>query len=227
MRQNLLVTLRVAALLVLLTAAVAAATAAHPRETDYGEFARALDRGEVVQITLPDTPSSSGEATVWMATWSTGPFQWRRGPVAEGLMTTLSDFTVAMRDRGVRITTKDDDTELLTWPSAGPTWVTTLLGLTWLAVFLAMLISPPTYGTRWAWFWMFVIGQVGALLYLVLEPTPLWRRDPAAGGIEPVDPLPPRRDRWNGLQGVAWSILLLLGGGMAAAGIGWAAGRLL
>jgi hypothetical protein len=43
---------------------------------------------------------------------------------------------------------------------------------------------------RWAWFWMFTIGQVGALLYLLREPVPLWRAElpdnepaPIRGGV--------------------------------------------
>lgn len=234
MRQNLVVALRVAALIVLLTAAVAAATAAHPRDADHTEFAHELDRGAVVQVALPDSSSSSiDDETVWTATWSTGPFQWRRGPITDRLQTPVAEFTTAMRARGVRVTTKDDDAELLAWPLRGPPWVTTVIGLTMLATLVAMLSSRPVYGTRWAWFWMFVLGQLGALLYLVLEPAPLWRRGTgsahgpaAAGDPEGEGPRPPR-SRWNGLQGVAWSILLLMAGAMASSGIGWLAARVL
>ncbi len=39
---------------------------------------------------------------------------------------------------------------------------------------------------RWAWFWMFSIGQVGALLYLLREPVPLWRSEVADTGRAPM-----------------------------------------
>ncbi|CAM3208453.1 hypothetical protein [Tsukamurella hominis] len=229
MRQNLLVALRVAALLVLLTAAVAAATAAHPRDADYAEFARELDRGAVVQVMLPDSSSSSiDDETVWTATWSTGPFQWRRGPIADRLQTPVAEFRDAMRARGVRVKAEDGDAHLLAWPLRGPHWVTTVIGLTMLATLVAMLASRPVYGTRWAWFWMIVIGQVGALLYLVLEPAPLWRgRSGAAAAADApeAEGAPAPRSRWNGLQGFGWSVLLLLAGAMASSGIGWLAAR--
>ena len=39
---------------------------------------------------------------------------------------------------------------------------------------------------RWAWFWMFTIGQVGALLYLLREPVPLWRAELPDSGRAPI-----------------------------------------
>lgn len=39
---------------------------------------------------------------------------------------------------------------------------------------------------RWAWFWMFTIGQVGALLYLLREPVPLWRAELPDTGRPPI-----------------------------------------
>lgn len=228
MRSILVVTLRALALAILLTWAVGAATAAHPREAGYEEFVHEVQRGAVDQVLLPNTSSSSSsDETVWMATWSTGPFQWREGPISDRTMLTVGDFSRTMRDQGVDVTRENDDAGLLTWPLRGPAWMSTLLGLTWLAVFLVMLGSRPTYATRWAWFWMFVVGQLGALVYLLLEPAPLWRRATVAEEAEdsavPVAP----RTRWNGLQGFAGSILLLVGGAAAAAGVGWVAARLL
>ncbi len=63
------------------------------------------------------------------------------------------------------------------------------------AVWLLALVHMVTRGghrvaNRWAWFWMFTIGQVGALLYLLREPVPLWRAElpdtesaPIRGGV--------------------------------------------
>jgi hypothetical protein len=58
----------------------------------------------------------------------------------------------------------------------------------WLLTFLIMLgRRRHRWANRWAWWWMFVIGIVGPLLYLALEPVPLWHRHgPSAG--PPPDP---------------------------------------
>lgn len=64
--------------------------------------------------------------------------------------------------------------------------------IAWFGTFLIMLGSAShRYANRWAWFWLFTIGQAGVLLYLIMEPQPLWRprswpphtgRAPARGG---------------------------------------------
>ena len=44
----------------------------------------------------------------------------------------------------------------------------------WITLFARMLLTREhRYANRWAWFWMFTIGQIGALLYLWSEPEPL------------------------------------------------------
>ncbi|RCG28953.1 hypothetical protein DQ384_21555 [Sphaerisporangium album] len=65
-----------------------------------------------------------------------------------------------------------------------PDWPFTFLGgeklwwlaTAWVVAFVVMLLGPPPrLANRWAWFWMFTVGQIGAILYFVLEPRPLWR----------------------------------------------------
>jgi hypothetical protein len=64
-------------------------------------------------------------------------------------------------------------------------------GAVWLLTLVHMLAQGGhRVANRWAWFWMFTIGQVGALLYLLREPTPLWRAElldtdsaPIRGGV--------------------------------------------
>ncbi|WP_019203302.1 hypothetical protein [Tsukamurella sp. 1534] len=257
MRTTALTVLRCLALLVLFTGFASAATASQPRSVQYEDFARDLDRGAVELIVLEES-SSTGDVsgpTAWIAVWSTGPFQWRRGPVVEGNPVPLADFTTLMRDRGVRVAQEDDDenTIVIAWPFEAPAWFGTLLGLTWLATFLAMLSSRPRWGNRWAWFWMFVIGQVGVLLYLLVEPAPLWRRqhdehgpsedtvapwmrDPAAPdeppSFTPVPPgsLPPEPapdTRVSGGTGCLYSIVTSIGAAVLAGVLGWAAGHVL
>ena len=213
---------RIAGLLILLVGGLAAATAGTPRDATYADFAAALDRGEVVQV-VPDRWS---DGTVSTADWSTGPFQWRSGQVTEDGRTPAADFRAQMSDRGVEVETPDRDS-WIQWPFGIPTWFGVLVATVWALVFLTMLASRPRYGNRWAWFWLFTIGQVGAPLYLILEPIPLWR---AVRGEEPV-PVPEGEDppgpRWTGPQGCLVSILTGLGAAMLAAAVGWAINSLL
>lgn len=48
------------------------------------------------------------------------------------------------------------------------------IGMAWVLTFLIMIGSRPRLGNRWAWLWMFTLGKVGAILFLLLEPRPLW-----------------------------------------------------
>jgi hypothetical protein len=65
-------------------------------------------------------------------------------------------------------------------------------GAAWVLTFLMMISrSRHRYANRWAWFWLFTLGQGGVLLYLLLEPQPVWRpaswpprdRPPVKGGM--------------------------------------------
>jgi hypothetical protein len=96
------------------------------------------------------------------------------------------------------------------WPFdiPGGWWI----AASWALVFFAMLCSTPRLANRWAWFWLFTVGQVGALLYLMLEPRPLWR-GPGEGLT--------RLKRVDGSSGCGYSILLALVCVPAALGIGW------
>ncbi|MBB4917115.1 hypothetical protein [Streptosporangium saharense] len=62
------------------------------------------------------------------------------------------------------------------------------------------------YAGRWAWTWMFLVG--GSLLYVLLEPYPLWR-----GPHEAL----PARPRLNGTQGFALAVMIFFGLGMISA----------
>ncbi|MGX9297572.1 hypothetical protein [Tsukamurella paurometabola] len=211
---------------VLLVGAVAGAIAAHPEVASSEDFTRALDRGEVVRV-VPWEHSS--DDTVGAAEWSTGPFRWYTGPLPG--TNTYAEFRTLMRDRGVQVETYDD--MMINWPFRIPTWFGTAVAIAWVLTFLAMLTSRPRWGNRWAWFWMFTIGQVGAPLYLLLEPRPLWHSFQLAGLRRP-EPAPdttrgtgPREDRRTGGEGCALSLVVGFGAAVAAAGIGWLAGTVL
>jgi hypothetical protein len=84
-----------------------------------------------------------------------------------------------------------------------------LVTVAWLGTFLVMLAtSGHRYANRWAWFWLFTVGQVGVLLYLLFEPRPIWRPSSRMQ--------PPGRATTTGGQGCAWSILLSILGPFAA-----------
>lgn len=78
----------------------------------------------------------------------------------------------------------------------------------WVGTFLIMLgRRHHRYANRWAWFWLLTVGQAGVLLYLILEPQPIWR--PRSW--------PRRTDRapTRGGTGLIWAILLSITVGLA------------
>lgn len=249
MRQNLVVALRVAALIVLLTAAVAAATAAHPREASYEDFRRDVERGSVTRVIIPKNQWT--QDSVRTGIWSTGPFRWKQGTVVdtppwempEWSTRSTSDtagpspwstFANDMRARGVDLDRESDDgPTFIAWPLRTPEWFSLLVSLTWLATFAVMLTSTPRWGNRWAWFWMFVIGQIGVILYLIFEPRPFVRfprrrrPDGPPGAPEPYDEPAPPRPRRDGAQGCLLSLLAAIVAAAASAGVGWLVGFVL
>ena len=56
-----------------------------------------------------------------------------------------------------------------------------LLALGVLVALTASIISgpEPRLATRWAWFWLVAYVWPAAVVYLLLEPTAAWRREPA------------------------------------------------
>jgi hypothetical protein len=83
--------------------------------------------------------------------------------------------------------------------------------LAWWLTFLLMLSRRThQYANRWAWFWLFTLGQVGAVLYLVMEPRLMWRPpSPSAADRAPI----------RGGAGCGWSLLLSIAISLAGAGI--------
>lgn len=77
------------------------------------------------------------------------------------------------------------------------------LGFAAAAVWLLTLVQMLSSGghrvaNRWAWFWMFTFGQLGAVPYLLLEPVPLWRSRRPVTGRRPI----------GGGMGLVYSVLL-------------------
>jgi hypothetical protein len=99
------------------------------------------------------------------------------------------------------------------WP-ANIVWEPLYAGavVAWIGTFLLMLgHAHHRYANRWAWLWLFTIGQVGVLLYLILEPQPLWR--PRRW------PRPTNRTQARGGTGLIWAILLSIAVSLAAVGV--------
>ena len=62
------------------------------------------------------------------------------------------------------------------------------------------------FASRWGWFWLFAIdGVAGPLLFLLLEPAPLWRRNP---NDRPFPPRPAARGGVGLLVAVGLRVLL-------------------
>ena len=57
-----------------------------------------------------------------------------------------------------------------------------------LSFFLMLGRDQRRFGNRWAWFWVFTIagGEVGPVLYLLIEPRLLWRRRMSAMPAKPM-----------------------------------------
>ncbi|KXO93963.1 hypothetical protein [Tsukamurella pseudospumae] len=241
------------ALIVLVVGFVAFSAEAHPRDATYADFRHDLERGAVTQLIIPSDQWT--QDNVRSGTWSTRPFRWRTGRVldrpegagpspsgtSEGTAgSPWSDFANDMEGRDVRLrTTSDDDSGSLSLPfpsSPQPDWTGLLISIAWLATFAAVFVFQPRRGNRWAWFWMFTIGQIGALLYLILEPEPLIRRAPALdrqqAAVEPNadgpdTATPPTSRPLSGAQGFGLAIVSAIATAMASVAIGWLAGRML
>ena len=218
---------RCLALLILVAGFTAAAAALQPRQTDFDEFIRALDSDSVVTVVLDkdlSTAAGDEDTKVWTATWSTGPFHWRRGQVVDR-PTARAGFHTDMRQRRVAVETDDGETSLVKRMFSLPSWFGALLTITWIGTFIVMLGSVPRWGNRWAWFWMFVVGQIGVLLYLLVEPRPLWKEQHAAAETIAREPVP--TERITGGVGCVSAIVTGIAAAFLATAVGWAVNSLL
>jgi hypothetical protein len=75
-----------------------------------------------------------------------------------------------------------------------------LVKVAWIATFVIMIgTARPRLGNRWAWFWLFTVGDIGAILFLFFEPRAVWR------GLGPQGPA---SGRMAGGQGCLMAICL-------------------
>ncbi len=207
---------RIVLLLVLLGGAVLVSATFRPSIRTLDQFRFALSAGEVDRVTWR---GDGGE--IWLLTWSESPLVWHEVQ-SHGLRDAKGPYTVKRLNADasrnpvspsiVQIDDRRGGSFAPSWPFRFPGgtnlwWLATA----WILTFLLMLGSRPRLGNRWAWFWLFTVGEIGALLYLVLEPRVLWQ-GPGAG--------PAHSKPMTGGTGCLASILLAIVSLGAALGIG-------
>ena len=154
-----------------------------------------LARGDVTRVTLerPGVGASGHFGVLWEGEGRPGRASYF-----------YDDGTVsgsgAVRDEALRIRSaaelSPEDVEIVEVDALQPggTWL--LHGTALLGTLLVLVVGPqPRLATRWAWFWLMYLAPPAALVFLVLEPVPLWRREANAG-----------RKRLTG----GWALLLAL-----------------
>ncbi|GAA3443084.1 hypothetical protein [Planomonospora venezuelensis] len=227
---------RLTLLVLLLAGAFLVALSVTPSDRTLGEFRAALEADRVSRVVY--RPQEGGVSRL---VWSEGPLVWHEVP---GLLTGEGPGTYPVeqfrRDihtipgRVVREGPERDSRGIFpNWPFLVPVaqgaWT---VGVAWVLALLIMIGSVPRLGNRWAWFWLFTVGQIGAILFLLLEPRPIWRgigRERAAGQEPSGEPEPRSRlnVRLGGGTGCLLSIAVGIVSAIAAVGLGMLMGLLL
>ncbi|WP_066363990.1 hypothetical protein [Herbidospora mongoliensis] len=208
--------LRIALLLVLLYGALVVSATSRPSARTFGQFRAALTAGEVDRVTWRG--DSGG---IWQLHWSESPLIWHEAP-PEKLAGDGGPYTPERLDADLdrsrirplaeHLDNRNSGSILPEWPFWFPgvgflPW----LAAAWVIAFVVMVGSRPRLGNRWAWFWLFTVGEIGALLFLVLEPRPLWKGPgPGAAESKPI----------SGHTGCLYSILLAIVSIGLALGVG-------
>ncbi|WP_182907269.1 hypothetical protein [Microbispora sp. H13382] len=170
---------RVVLLVVLLWGALVSVLSLTPRERALADFHEALRAGQVTYVIYRGKPLD--------LRWSTGPLFWYHVDQSEAY--TRRDL---LRDLDATVPGPEAVPAQSRWaffsgwpfhvPVPGAAWP---VGGAWIAALLVMLgTGRPRLGNTWAWFWLFTVGEVGAMLFLLLEPRSLWH------GLEPQEPVP-------------------------------------
>lgn len=210
---------RLLLLLLLLWGALMSSASFVPSTRTVEQFRGALMAGEIDRVSYRALDSGELVALVW----SESPLTWHEvsGEVADSeapYMIARLDADVdraPVRPSVVEGSARAPDADNWIFPDwpfripGGPNlwWV----AAAWIATFVAMLGFKPRLANRWAWFWLFTVGQMGAFLFLILEPRPLWK-----GVGEGVN----RPDRTDGCSGCFYSILLSFVSVLVAVGVG-------
>jgi hypothetical protein len=185
---------RGAALLVLILAGVTVIASLAPPWRPIEDFTADLSAGRVSYV---EYQSDSGDIR-WVSDW----VRWRQAtialpqdPDAEGSWRNSHrawlEQQISASGHGVRLVEVQNNGPR-EWPFRVP-WPPLRYAAVavWVLALLHMLSAGGhRVANRWAWFWMFTFGQIGAPLYLLREPVPLWRselgdtgRAPTRGGV--------------------------------------------
>ncbi|MEU8382237.1 hypothetical protein [Streptosporangium sp. NPDC048865] len=195
-------TVRTLLLIVLVFGVLIAVLHRAPLPGTRAEFraAAAADRVSLVEY-------DEREGVIRHVRWVEGPLTWRELD-AEALgaappLRTVADLRGDLGRSGAEVTELSDAREI----PLGSGWTLELPVLVggewpiaaWALTFLIMLGSTPRLGNRWAWFWILGAGWIGAILFLLLEPRPLWFE---AGRV------PAPRERLGGGRGFVLGMVL-------------------
>ncbi|GAB1822570.1 hypothetical protein [Herbidospora sp. RD11066] len=207
--------LRIALLLVLICGAVLVSATLRPSARTLDEFRAAVAAGEVDRVTW-----RGDDFGIWELHWSESPLVWHEVP-GNGLTADSGTYMLARFYEDLDRAPVRPSIEQMTHRGGSivPDWPFRFAGggallwlaAAWLIAFVVMVASRPRLGNRWAWFWLFTVGEIGAPLFLVLEPRPLWK-GPGPGAAEST-PI-------SGRRGCLYSILLGIISAVLALGIG-------
>ncbi|MEV4455698.1 hypothetical protein [Microbispora sp. NPDC049633] len=185
---------RVVLLVVLLWGALVTVLSLTPRERTLADFHTALRAGQVTYVIYRGEPVD--------LRWSTGPLFWYHADQSEAHTRShlFRDLDAAV-PRPEAVPAQSRQGFFSGWPFhvpvRGAAWP---VGVAWVAALLVMLgMERPRLGSRWAWFWLFTVGEAGAMLFLLLEPRSLWH------GVEPQEPVP---NPLSGGRGCALAVCL-------------------
>ncbi|MFC0864038.1 hypothetical protein ACFHYQ_17215 [Sphaerimonospora cavernae] len=178
---------RVILLVVLLWGGLVTVLSETPRDRAVADFQAALRTGRVTYVIYKGDNSHLNGLR-----WSTSPLLWYRLTDPWNLTYTKHDLqrelstelpNTARAGPVVRdVSAHNNRTGLFPgWPFRVPvphlSWT---VRFAWIVTFLIMLgTARPRIGNRWAWFWLFTVGQIGAVMFLFSEPRPL------SYGLEP------------------------------------------
>ncbi|GAA4599047.1 hypothetical protein GCM10023194_78050 [Planotetraspora phitsanulokensis] len=193
---------RVILLVVLLWGGLLTVLSANPRERSAADFQAAL---RAKQVTYVLYEGDDNHVRGWR--WSTGPLLWYRAQELTRPTPMRPDLTVELDTVDprpvVRWVSGHDNTlgPFPNWPFQVPEPTANLLvKVAWIATFVIMIgTARPRLGNRWAWFWLFTIGEIGAIMFLFSEPRAVWR------GLGPQGPDP---GRMGGGRGFLMAICL-------------------
>jgi len=177
---------------------------------------------------------SSGVTQSEEIRWSTGPLTWWQARYDGSSIDVAAVLRTEARRAGqpapsIRMVYGSRDVGSQRRPSmwgAALPWgsAATAVVLAWVVTFFAMIVQPAAYPRRyasgWCWFWLFVVGGIGPVLYLWLEPHPFW-----LPGVGRREESPHRRALFTGTQGFVAALLVALALQLVPLGVNKALGR--